>query len=338
MRLSWLTLGKHPKADLIRMAKECEAAGFETLWHADERFFLETYSSLTLCATATETIYLGPGVTDPYSRHPALTAMAIGTLDHFSDGRAVLGLGAGSSGFRQLLIKRVQPAKAVRETVQVVRALLAGEKVTLDGEVIQLQDCQLNFIPRGPVPTIIASNGQLIIRVAGEVADGVMSSSVLVQPRIDEVLNLVEEGLHTARRRRSDISVWSRLNISIHPDSSLAYDALKPMIFNLIAGKYPDTGMFDRLGLVLPDDLRHAVETVGPTHDPETKARVAKLVPNEFIDKTCLVGNAAQIVEQLQGLEKAGFDGAALYPIPAGDQDEFAVLRQVVEEIVPVVR
>lgn len=338
MKLSWLTLGKHPKEDLLRLAKGCEDAGFETLWYADERFFMETYSSLTLCATETKQIQLGPGVTDPYSRHPALTAMAIGTLDHFSDGRAVLGLGAGSSGFRQLMIRRLHPAQAVRETIHVVRSLLGGERVTIDGQVIKLQECQLNFEPRGQVPIVVASNGQLILKVGGELADGVMSSSVLAQPRIDEVLSLVEAGLQTAGRKRSDVTVWSRLNIAVHPDPSLAYRALKPMIFNLIAGKYPDTGMFDRLNLPLPDDLRQAVEAYGPTHDPALRAKVVDLVPDEFIDKTCLVGRPDQVVAQLRNLEQAGFDGAALYPIPAGDQTAFDVLTAVVDEIMPAVQ
>jgi 5,10-methylenetetrahydromethanopterin reductase len=335
MRISWLTLGIHPKDELLNMSQLCEQAGMDTFWYADERFFMECYSSLTLCSTQTQRIKLGPGVTDPFSRHPALTAMAIGTLDQFSDGRAVLGLGAGNSGFRELLIKRIHPAQAVRETVQVVNALLAGERVSLDGKVIKLQNCKLGFEPRGPVPTIIASNGQLIIRVAGEVADGVMSSSVLVQPRVDEVLALVDDGLRIAGRQRSDFSVWSRLNIAAHHDTKQAYRALKPHIYNLICGKYPDTGMFDRLDLPLPADLRHTVETVGNTRDPEQLNWIVEQVPDEFIAKTCLVGSPTHIIGQLRNLAQAGFDGAVLYPVPVEGQSFTELLTLVAQEIMP---
>lgn len=335
MRISWLTLGIHPKHDLIRMVQLCEQAGMDAFWYADERFYMETYSSLTLCAAHTSQIKLGPGVTDPFSRHPALTAMAIGTLDHFSDGRAVLGLGAGNSGFRELSIQRVHPAQAIRETVQVVNGLLSGERVTIDGQVIKLKNCKLGFEPRGPAPVVIASNGQLIIRVAAEIADGVMSSSVLVEPRVSEVLALVEQGLSTSGRPRAAFTVWSRLNLAAHSDTSLAYRALKPHIYNLICGKYPDTGMFDRLGLPLPADLRHTVETVGNTRDPEKLRWIVDQVPDEFIAKTCLVGSPAQIVGQLRDLAAAGFDGAVLYPVPVEGQSFIELLELVAREIMP---
>lgn len=337
MRLSWLTLGRFPKEQLLEMVRECDASGFETFWYADERFYMETYSSLTLASTASKRIQLGPGVTDPFSRHPALTAMAMGTLDHFSDGRAILGLGAGSSGFKQLMMKRVHPAQAIREAVKVIRGLLAGESVTLDGQVIKIQDARLNFTPRGQVPILVASNGQLIVQVAGEVGDGVISSSVLVQPRIDEVLEYVEKGLAKSGRKRSDFTVWSRLNISAHPDSQAAYRALKPMVYNLIAGKYPDTQMFDGLGLPLPDDLRETVIKVGPTHNPALFDTIINQVPDEFVSKTCLVGSPREIIKQLQELEAAGFDGALLYAMPVEGQSIEEMLQMIVKEILPAV-
>ena len=107
-----LLLPSHAPNRLVALAQLAERTGYDFLWLADERFFREVYASLTLCALRTERIKLGPCVTDPYSRHPALTAMAIATLDEISGRRAVLGLGAGVSGFRELGIGRAQPAVA----------------------------------------------------------------------------------------------------------------------------------------------------------------------------------------------------------------------------------
>jgi 5,10-methylenetetrahydromethanopterin reductase len=338
MKIGWLTLGNHSRDDLINMAQTCEGSGFDTFWIADERFFMETYSSLTLCATGTSHICLGTGVTDPFSRHPALTAMAIGTVDNFSNGRAVLGLGAGNSGFRELFIKREKAAQAIREAVMVIRRLLAGEKVTLDGQVIKLQNCQLGFKPLRQVPIVVASNGQLIIQVAGEIADGVISSSVLDQSRVDEVLELVDKGLKNSNRKRSQLTIWSRLNIAVNNDLDRSYQALKPNVYNLICGKYPDTGMFDRMGLHLSNDLRQIVETVGNTRDSEKLANIVKLMPDEFVQKTCLVGKPNTIAQQLLKLEKAGFDGVILYPVTTEGQSIFDILRIVIDEILPVLR
>ena len=106
MKGGLLLLPHDPPERLVEIARLAESCGYDHLWLADERFFREVYASLALCAAGTRRIQLGPCVTDPYSRHPALTAMAIATLDEVSDGRAVLGLGAGISGFAELGVRR----------------------------------------------------------------------------------------------------------------------------------------------------------------------------------------------------------------------------------------
>ena len=108
-------------------ARLAEACGFDAVWIADERFYREAYSVLAQVASATDRIRLGPCVTDPFARHPALTAMAIATLDEISAGRAVLGLGAGVSGFAELGIRPLRPPRAIREAIGLIRALLRGE-------------------------------------------------------------------------------------------------------------------------------------------------------------------------------------------------------------------
>ena len=95
-RIGVLSLAAYPHRELMRTVQRAEELGFGAFWYADERFYHETYVGLTACALATSRIRLGPGVTDPYSRHPALTAMAVGSLDELSGGRAVLGFGAGA--------------------------------------------------------------------------------------------------------------------------------------------------------------------------------------------------------------------------------------------------
>src|SRR5256885_14915649 len=103
-----------------------EATGYDDFWIADERFFREVYACLTLCALRTRRMRLGPCVTDPYSRHPALPAMAIATLDEIAGGRAVLGPGAGVGGVRGLGIDASRSAAALRGGGGLVRRLPAG--------------------------------------------------------------------------------------------------------------------------------------------------------------------------------------------------------------------
>src|ERR1700756_30116 len=153
MNLELLLLGDVPVAQFVARARLAEANGYSAVWVADERFYREVYSCLGQIAANTAKVLVGPCVTDPFARHPALTAMAIATLDEISGGRAVLGIGAGVSGFAELGIERKKPARAIRETVEVVRALLRGASVNFDGEVISLNRGRLSFVaPRSTIP------------------------------------------------------------------------------------------------------------------------------------------------------------------------------------------
>src|SRR5439155_7821249 len=76
LRTGLLILPTYEPARLAALAEMAEATGYDDFWLADERFFREVYAGLTLCALRTRRMRLGPCVTDPYSRHPALTAMA----------------------------------------------------------------------------------------------------------------------------------------------------------------------------------------------------------------------------------------------------------------------
>src|SRR5205823_9497919 len=99
--------------------------------------------------------------------------MAIATLGEISGQRAILGVGAGISGFTGLGINRRQPARAIREMIEVIRALLLGESIDFHGEVIEFHQGGLSFVPtRSAIPIYVASNGPLGQRVAGAIADG----------------------------------------------------------------------------------------------------------------------------------------------------------------------
>src|ERR1044072_3179833 len=102
MTIELLVIGDSPIDRMVERVKLAEATGFDKVWMADERFYREVYSCLSIFAVNTQRVKLGPCVTDPYVRHPALTAMAIATLDEISGRRAVLALGAGISGFGEL--------------------------------------------------------------------------------------------------------------------------------------------------------------------------------------------------------------------------------------------
>ncbi len=155
LRMSVLNLGRYPPSRLIDLAHLQEECGYETFGYTDERFFHEVYTGLTLVALHTQRSQVGTMATDPYTRHPALTAMALASLDEITSGWALLGLGAGVSGFAEMHIVRHKPVQAMRETVTLgywavlfVRALVvhpAGYVLLLAHS--RRSHCCLRYIP-----------------------------------------------------------------------------------------------------------------------------------------------------------------------------------------------
>ena len=205
-------LPAYEPARLAELAALAEDTGYDDFWVADERFFRETYACLTLCALRTRRIRLGPGVTDPYSRHPALTALAIATLDEISNRRAVLGIGAGVSGFRELGVDASRSAVAIREAVKLIRRLLAGETVTVKGREISITEGRLDFAPPRPsLPIYVASQRASGCRVAGRLADGASMQGALADPLVRFFRETVQDAAREAGRDPARVALVARL-------------------------------------------------------------------------------------------------------------------------------
>src|SRR2546425_4741644 len=115
LRTGLLMLPAYEPARLAALAALAEDTGYDDFWLADERFFREVYACLTLCALRTRRMRLGPCVTAPSSRNPALTGMAIATLRKRRGGREIPGLGVAECGFRRLARRPPRSAPALRE-------------------------------------------------------------------------------------------------------------------------------------------------------------------------------------------------------------------------------
>jgi 5,10-methylenetetrahydromethanopterin reductase len=316
VRTGLLLLPSRPVAELVELAVGAEALGYDDCWVADERFFREVYTILGLIAARTSRIRLGPGVTDPYSRHPALTAMAIATLDEVSRGRAVLGLGAGVSGVRELGLDVSRSALAMREAVTLIRSLLAGQAVTLKGDTVHFTDGRLDVrAPRAEVPIYIASQRDAGCRVAGRVADGAIMQGCVADPLVRFFRDRVSEGARRAGRDAGGVELVARINVCIADDLAAARDVMRPTIVRSLAAQRPDFFTFRTAGLELPADLRDAVLRLAYTHDAAPLARLAPLVPDAFVDAVTLCGPPAVVSDGVTRLGRAGIGQLMVYPL-----------------------
>jgi len=339
LSLGMLLLGHHPLESLVEQAQVAERCGYDIVWLADERFYREVYSCLTHFAAQTTRVRLGPCVTDPYARHPALTASAIATLDEISGQRAMLAIGAGISGFAELGITRHKPAKAIEEAVQLIRRLLRGEKVDFHGETVHFNDGKLSFTPvRADIPIYVASNGPLGHRTAGMVADGAIMEACATPEELRALRANVDAGAAKARRNPKDVKIVLRLNTCVSRDGKAARDAVRPTVARLLgAGRLKLATLADR-GLALPAE---AVASVAGAHYAAGVAPYRSLLPlisDAHVAACTLAGTVDEVTEQLIGLRRAGMDSVITMPFAAAGSTEAETIRLFGEKVWPAVK
>jgi 5,10-methylenetetrahydromethanopterin reductase len=332
VKLGLLTLAELPPERLVATVRMAEAEGYAYFWHSDEKFYRDPWVGLTLAALESRSIRLGTGVTEPYARHPALLAMAIASLDEVAGGRAILGIGAGGTGFPPMGVERRKPAIALREAVTVVRRLLAGETVTLEGEVIRFRAGRLNFRTRPDIPIFIAARGRRVLETAGEVGDGVMIAPYASEPGLRHALGLIERGAARAGRRLADVHTIARVDVCIARDRAAARDAVKRMVALPLWVSYPDLGYLKPLPPVaLPPEL-HAILA---RRDYNLIPEAARLVPDELVEHLAVAGTLDDVIAQARAIVATGVDQITVHPVAPPGGDAVDVARQFAREVVP---
>lgn len=146
--------------DCVAQAAAAEAAGFASVWFAENPFARGILPAATACVLATRRIAIGAGVFNPFSRHPSLIAMEIGALDELAGGRVRLGIGSGiGSAVERMGLSYARPLTAVTEAIAIVRALLRGEEVTYRGKLFSVERVKLDYVPRRDIPIFMAARG-----------------------------------------------------------------------------------------------------------------------------------------------------------------------------------
>jgi 5,10-methylenetetrahydromethanopterin reductase len=219
----------HPIRQGMEFAQYAESKGFAAVWQADSRLVRDAVVPMAAFAAVTETIKIGSGVVDCWTRNPARLASTFSTLDDLAPGRVILGIGAWWDPLAgKVGIQRDRPLGRMREVVTVVRALLHNETVSFEGEHVHLDGVELDYVyqDRRPkdVPIYIGATGMKMMELAGEIADGVVLN-YLVSPRYNEqALAHLNDGAARSGRRADDLDRPQLIVCSVDADRQRALD------------------------------------------------------------------------------------------------------------------
>jgi len=346
MDFDLLLLGKYIPQELREIARLAEELGYDCLWCADEKFFRDAYVGLTYVALNTQRIGFGPGVADPYTRHPAITAMTAATLAEIAPGRFNLGFGAGFSGLHSLGIKQTKPVTTLREAIQLMRQLWSGEQVDFHGEVLDFWDGHLEFTPpEKDIPITMAATGRNMLELAGEVADGIIIGDYASTFTLGRAMEHIRKGAKRSGRPLDDRPIAARVNVILSEDRKAAIDVIRPWIAISLWFTYPKWDYYLDYSPGWEDHfapLRQFIEQRGAkprnVGDHELIAPYTHLVTDEMVHDRHIVGSVEEVAEQICSLPSVGVNRVTIYPVPIGSQTEVHVIREFAEEVIPRVR
>ncbi|MCC6777730.1 MAG: LLM class flavin-dependent oxidoreductase [Hyphomicrobiales bacterium] len=193
--------GSLPAADCVALAQAADAAGLAGVWFAENAFARGILPAAAACAAATRRLSINAGVFNPYSRHPTMMAMEIAALDELSNGRTTLGIGAGiMAATERMGFSTGKPVVALRDTLTILRGLLRGEAVDHAGRAFSAKGVKLEFPPRRAIPIFLAGRGQWMVKLSGELADGLLISNMCSLGFAERATQMMQAGRRAAGR------------------------------------------------------------------------------------------------------------------------------------------
>jgi 5,10-methylenetetrahydromethanopterin reductase len=231
----WATGVSLPKV-AARMAQRAERDGFDGMVVVDSQNLAgDCYVALALAARETERLRLGTGVTNPYTRHPAVTASAIASVHVESGGRAVLGIGRGDSALAHLGLAPA-PVPAFEQYLERVQAYLRGDEVSFapeDGDTRAVDTLGLAAAPTASrlqwlppdlpkVPVAVAATGPKVIAAAARHADRVTFALGADPERVAWGIETALEARRAAGLGADGLSFGAYVNVVCHPDADVA--------------------------------------------------------------------------------------------------------------------
>jgi 5,10-methylenetetrahydromethanopterin reductase len=315
-RLAIYLQDAHPIPEAIEYVRYAEERGFEAVWQADSRLVRDAVVPMAAFAANTETITIGSGVVDCWTRNPARLASTFSTLDDLAPGRIILGIGAWWEPLASKVgIDRRRPLLAIRETVEACRALLADETVTYHGEFVHLDGVELDYVyqERRPkdVPIYIGATGDRMLELTGEIADGVVLN-YLVSPEYNRrAMDRLADGAARAGRSLDDLDRPQLVVCSVAETRAEALDGARLMVTQYL-GQQPHIMKASGVPESVLEEIGRVL-TWPATHDQVEAA--SKLVPDDIVQMICAAGTADEVREKVAQYMADGCTCPILYPL-----------------------
>jgi len=306
----------HDLRDGLDYVRYAEEHGFEAVWQAESRLVRDAIVPMAAYAAVTEKIKVGSGVINNWTRNIGLLASTFLTLDDLAPNRIICGIGAWWDPLaKNVGINRSKPLTAMKETVQILKRLLAMERVTFHGEFIDVDGIELDVVhgrtePRF-VPVYIGATGDKMMEMAGEIADGVVLNYCVPPEYNNNAMEMLANGVKRAGRSLDDIDRPQLVVCSVDDDNEKAIDTTRELLTQYLA-QQPHIAKASGVSKDVVEKIQ-AILGWPATHEQIQKAK--HLVPEDLIHRITASGTPENAKRKVQEYIDNGCTCPILYPV-----------------------
>ena len=319
----------HDLRDGLDYVKYAEQKGFEAVWQAESRLVRDAIVPMAAYAAVTEKLKVGSGVINNLTRNIGLLASTFLTLDDLAQDRIICGIGAWWDPLaKNVGIDRKKPLTAMKETVQILKRLLAMERVTFHGQFIHVDGIELDVVhgrtePRN-VPVFIGATGPKMIELTGEIADGIVLNYCVPPEYNNKAMDLLSKGAKKSNRTMDDIDRPQLIVCSVDNYHKKAIDTTRELLTQYLA-QQPHIAKASGVSMDVVEEIQSILGWPA-THEEIQKAK--HLVPEDLIHHITASGTPDEARAKVNEYINNGCTCPILYPV-GGDVklliDTFAV-------------
>ncbi|HEY7226409.1 MAG TPA: TIGR03842 family LLM class F420-dependent oxidoreductase [Micromonosporaceae bacterium] len=318
-----------PASNVVALAQRAEAAGFSHVWTFDSHLlWQEPYVVYSQILANTSSVMVGPMVTNPGTRDWTVTASTFATLNEMFGNRTICGIGRGDSALRTLGIAPTTIPQ-LRECVEVIRALANGGTIVRNG-----QELRFPWLRDGRLDVWVAAYGPKALAVAGEVGDGYILQ--LADPDIAAwMIGAVRSAAEKAGRDPAALKFCVAAPAYVGHDLAHQREQTRwfgGMVGNHVADIVSRYGEHSSVPAALTEYIAGRTGYDYTTHGRAGNPHV-DFVPDEVVDRFCILGPVEAHLERLRELRDLGVDQFAIY---LQHDDKEHTLAEYGEHIIPI--
>ncbi|MSP37154.1 MAG: LLM class flavin-dependent oxidoreductase [Deltaproteobacteria bacterium] len=326
MRVGLCFDGFYSIQEMIELAQLADEIGMDSIWMSDHLCFRDSFTTSMALLARTSKIKVAAAPMSPYSRNPIITAMSIATMDEFAPGRVIASPGTGNAAaLKEAGMESPHPLQTMREYVDILRRYLKGETVNFQGKMFQVNGAKMGFVPSAPIKMYITAVRSLMLRLGGEIGDGVLLSAGCAPGYIRKCADDIAVGAGKGGKAATNVDVAGFVTAAVSDSAKEAIEANKHFLAYIFRNVHHAENIRLGGGKVDQEGLAAAVGK----RDWDT---AKKFISDEVVFAHSVAGTPNECAKQLEAFTKGGLDLPIV--LPTGTQEARKKVVRMVREIV----